>query len=403
MGNLSEIFRICFSINSLITGIVTLGFITLITYFAFTLEKKINVTSPYLEKIIVNVSEMALLIIALLLVQRVFGSLTGGQMVELGGLYANAELTLLFYCLFVFNNRLIVLLNLALPFIYHPSFVMERLQGPEMPLFVISYLILFVVITFLYDHKGVLLVSNYKYLIAQVLFGICWWVIIWIDYNFPIPDIIGIFIVFELYMLVARIIEQKMTTYLHAYDDLNKKVNYDVLTGVRNRANFNKLSHEAFERHLNNLDRPVSLIMFDIDHFKKFNDHYGHEIGDEVLRHVAHIVERELHVDKSDSNLFRYGGEEFVILVNGVESEYCTTIINAINQTLKEMPLFIQDKQLSVTLCFGVTMFRVGDQSFAEALKRADNYLYESKNKGRNRMTIEGKTQNYTAQPIIHI
>lgn len=403
MGNLSEILRICLSTNSLVTGIVTVGLITIITYFAFTLEKKISTSSPFMEKTVVHASEIIALLVAGLIVEQVFESLTGGSIVELGGLYANAELTLLFYGLFIFNNRLIVLLNIALPFIYHPSFDIERMTGPYSSLFFISYVVLIVVIDFLYDHKDALIVSNYKYLLAQLLFGICWWIIIWIDYRFPVPDIIGMLIVFEIYMLVVRIIEQKMSTYMHAYDTLEVKANYDALTGVRNRANLNKISKEDFERYHKNLKEPFTVIMFDIDHFKKFNDHYGHEIGDEVLRHVSHIVERELHVDGSKGRLFRYGGEEFIILLRDIDSQHCPKIINSINQTLIEMPLFMQDSQLDVTLCFGVTTLRSSDETFEDMFKRVDGYLYESKNNGRNKMTIEGKVQEYSKSKIIAV
>ena len=275
MGNLNEIIKICFSTNALITGIVTIGLITLITYFAFVLEKKISVASPYFEKVIITFTEMFLLLLAVLVVEQVFESLTGGSEIELGGLYANAELTLLFYGLFIFNNRLIVLLNIALPFMFHPTFDIARLQGPYGSLFIVAYIILIVVIDFLYDHKDALIVSNYKYLVAQVIFGVCWWTFIWIDYRFPIPDIIGMLIVFEIYMFVVRLIEQRMSKYLHAYDKLAFKINYDALTGVRNRSNLNKLSKEAYEKYSHDLTQPLTVIMFDIDHFKKFNDHYG--------------------------------------------------------------------------------------------------------------------------------
>lgn len=403
VGNLNEILRICFSTNALVTGIVTIGLITIITYFAFTLEKKVSSSSPFLEKTLVHIAEMGVLLVAVLLVEQVFESLTGGSAVELGGLYANAELTLLFYCLFVFNNRLIVLMNIALPFVYHPSFDIQRMTGPYWPLFIGAYVLLIIVIDFLYSHKDALIVSSYKYLISQLLFGICWWIIIWIDYHFPIVDIVGMLILFEIYMLIVRIIEQKMSTYMHAFDTLELKVNYDALTGVRNRANLNKLSKESFDKNSSNLKYPLTTIMFDIDHFKKFNDHYGHEIGDEVLRHVSHIVERELHMDGSKGKLFRYGGEEFIILIEGIDSQHCTTIINSINQTLIEMPLFMQDSRLDVTLCFGVTTLRSEDKSFEDIFKRVDGYLYDSKKNGRNKMTVEGKVQNYSKQQIANI
>jgi len=400
MGNLSEIVRVCLSTNALVTGIVTIGLITIITYIAFMLERKISESSPFVKKVSVNVSEMFLLLLVMFIIEKVFESLTGGTEVELGGLFANAELTILFYCLFVFNNRLIVLMNILLPFLYHPSLNIARITGTYWWLFVATYIILIVVIDYLYGHKNALIVSNYKYWLSQIMFGVCWWIIMWIDNRFPLPDMIGMLILFEVYMLVVRVIEQKMSTYMHAYTDLEQKVNYDALTGVRNRANLNKLSKEAYDKYITS-DEPLTVIMFDIDRFKSFNDHYGHDLGDEVLRHVSHIVERELHIDGSKGQLFRYGGEEFIILMRKIDSYQCENIINGINKTLNEMPLYYQDNELSVTLCFGVTTLKREDKSFDEVFKRVDSYLYESKNNGRNKMTIEGKIYEYDRNAVL--
>ncbi len=400
MGNLSEIVRVCLSTNALVTGIVTIGLITIITYIAFMLERKISESSPFVKKVSVNVSEMFLLLLVMFIIEKVFESLTGGTEVELGGLFANAELTILFYCLFVFNNRLIVLMNILLPFLYHPSLNIARITGTYWWLFVATYIILIVVIDYLYGHKNALIVSNYKYWLSQIMFGVCWWIIMWIDNRFPLPDMIGMLILFEVYMLVVRVIEQKMSTYMHAYTDLEQKVNYDALTGVRNRANLNKLSKEAYDKYITS-DEPLTVIMFDIDRFKSFNDHYGHDLGDEVLRHVSHIVERELHIDGSKGQLFRYGGEEFIILMRKIDSDQCENIINGINKTLNEMPLYYQDNELSVTLCFGVTTLKREDKSFDEVFKRVDSYLYESKNNGRNKMTIEGKIYEYDRNAVL--
>jgi len=396
LGNLAEILRICFSTNALMTGFVTIGLITIITYIAFMLERKVSDGSSFLKKSIVNVSEIVLLAVTILIITLVFQGLTNGTKVELGGLLANAELTVLFYCLFIFNNRLIVLLNVLLPFIYNPTADISRMIGPNWWLFLIVYIALIIVIDYLFGHKDVLIVSNYRYLLAQVLFGVCWWTILWIDYRFPVADIIGMLILFEIYMFIVRVIEQKMSIYMHSYTDLQIKVNYDALTGVRNRGNLNKLAKEVYDE-FSNSSKTLTVVMFDIDRFKNFNDRYGHEIGDEVLRHVAHLVERELHLDGSKGQLFRYGGEEFIILLRDKNLEDAKNIVNQINKALKDIPLFIQDSRLDVTLSFGITVLKKEDRSFNDVFKRVDDYLYESKNSGRNKMTIEGKVLNYEA------
>ncbi|CAJ1182307.1 hypothetical protein FD33_GL002375 [Companilactobacillus paralimentarius DSM 13238 = JCM 10415] len=82
---------------------------------------------------------------------------------------------------------------------------------------------------------------------------------------------------------------------LNGYDTLKKAVNYDELTGIRNRSSLDKNSKEIYEQYSHEDNVPLSMAMFDIDHFKLFNDQYGHSTGDEVLRHVSHTMERELY------------------------------------------------------------------------------------------------------------
>jgi len=84
-----------------------------------------------------------------------------------------------------------------------------------------------------------------------------------------------------------------------------------------------------------------------------------------------------------------------------IDSDQCENIINGINKTLNEMPLYYQDNELSVTLCFGVTTLKREDKSFDEVFKRVDSYLYESKNNGRNKMKIEGKIYEYDRNAVL--
>lgn len=395
---LSEIIRICLSTNALVTGIVTVGLITIITYIALTFEKEINFSSAVMNKLAIGILEIAVLGAASFVIIKVFESLTVGSRIEIGSLFINAELALFLYAMFIFSNRLIVVLNIALPLLYYLISDSQHHHEIMWPLFIGAYLILVIVTEYLYSHKDELLIYDYKYIIGQLLFGICWWCLLWIEYRLPVANVIGMVILFELYMFIARIIELKMQNYFYTFNRLKKKVNYDALTGVRNRANFNKFSKEVYEKHRKDLWKPLTVIIFDIDGFKNFNDHYGHDIGDQVLRYVSHLIERELHLDSDGGKLFRYGGEEFLIIIEGISSKKSIKLVHAINQTLQNVPLFTQDMSLNITLSYGVTTLRPTDKSFSDVFKRADRYLYESKNHGRNSMTVEGKTQSNNAK-----
>ncbi|CAJ1183154.1 hypothetical protein CPEBRM1_ABPJDJAI_00599 [Companilactobacillus paralimentarius] len=89
--------------------------------------------------------------------------------------------------------------------------------------------------------------------------------------------------------------------------------------------------------------------------------------------------------------------------MRNTDTQKAQEIANRINQTLIGMPLFIQETQLDVTLCFGVTMLRETDNSFEDIFKRVDKYLYQAKNNRRDEMTIEGKIFQYEKVPIIKI
>lgn len=391
---LGEIIRICLSTNALVTGIVTVGLITIITYIALTFEKDIEMSSDWANKLASGLSEVVLLFAASFVVIKVFESLTVGSRIELGSLFINAELTLFFYFMFIFNNRLIVILNIGLPLLYHLVSDSQQHHQIVWSLFIGAYVLLAVVTEYLYTHKDELYIFDYRYIVGQILFGICWWCLLWIDFRWPLANIIGMLILFEVYMFIARIIEIKMENYFYTFNRLKKKVNYDALTGVRNRANLNKFSKAVYDEHCKDLWKPLTVIIFDIDGFKNFNDHYGHDIGDQVLRYVSHLVERELHLDNDGGKLFRYGGEEFLIIIEGVNGDESVKLVKSINKTLRNVPLFTQDMSLNITLSFGVTTLRSTDKSFSDVFKRADRYLYQSKNSGRNSFTVEGRTRS---------
>ncbi|MFY3790382.1 GGDEF domain-containing protein [Ureibacillus sp. MALMAid1270] len=124
----------------------------------------------------------------------------------------------------------------------------------------------------------------------------------------------------------------------------------------------------------------------DIDHFKKVNDTYGHNIGDQVLVHVATVFQTYL----DEEVLFaRYGGEEFVIALNGQTIAQGEALAKQLGQYLSEQPFNNAEVNINVTVSFGVAeRTKDEDETLYQLLNKADNALYSSKGAGRNRVTV---------------
>ncbi|WP_457640738.1 GGDEF domain-containing protein [Persephonella sp.] len=155
----------------------------------------------------------------------------------------------------------------------------------------------------------------------------------------------------------------------------------DPLTGIYNKSKFNQLLQLELERS-KRYGRPLSLILFDIDYFKKINDTYGHQAGDYVLKTLAQIVSSNI---RATDYFARWGGEEFVILAPETDIEGAQILAEKIRKTIEEYPF---DTVGKVTSSFGVTEASLKDtpDSF---VKRADVALYKAKDRGRNRVEIE--------------
>ncbi|HIP52921.1 MAG TPA: diguanylate cyclase [Chromatiales bacterium] len=161
----------------------------------------------------------------------------------------------------------------------------------------------------------------------------------------------------------------------------------DPLTGLYNR----KMLAESLEEqvafaHANGT--PLSVLMLDIDHFKRFNDEYGHQIGDEVIRRVAAAMKK--HIRGTDTAA-RYGGEEFVVLLPETHLEGATTVARTVHSAVAKLSLIkkaTQEKLPGITVSVGIGLLRNEEQGEA-LIERADQALYRAKRTGRNRIVTE--------------
>jgi diguanylate cyclase (GGDEF)-like protein len=155
----------------------------------------------------------------------------------------------------------------------------------------------------------------------------------------------------------------------------------DPLTGVNNRASMDAyLKHQTLvtERHKN----PLSLIMIDVDLFKSINDTFGHVVGDVVLRAVANAI---VQCTRDSDVVFRYGGEEFVVILTNTEGAGADFLAERIRQSIAALDIEALSNHTSITVSAGVAQFRDGDSPVG-LLSRADEMLYAAKQRGRNRV-----------------
>ncbi len=158
----------------------------------------------------------------------------------------------------------------------------------------------------------------------------------------------------------------------------------DALTGLLTRTSLTSIiSRELAIASSSNY--PVSLIVLDIDHFKRINDNHGHNAGDEVLSKVADILHESI---RATDFAFRYGGEEFLLVLKGASEKICAAQAETMRREIERTVFCFDDHEVTVTASFGIATFRRPfNSSFADMFKLADDRLYHSKRNGRNRIT----------------
>jgi diguanylate cyclase (GGDEF)-like protein len=165
---------------------------------------------------------------------------------------------------------------------------------------------------------------------------------------------------------------------------LRRQSRSDRLTGLPNRSFFDERVQAELSR-ARRYGEPVSLAMIDIDHFKKFNDTWGHAAGDVALRAVSAAI---LASVRQSDLLVRYGGEEFVVLLPGMTAEAAMERVEDMRLTVEQLPLSIPRREDStkVTISIGLAVYGTDGTQAEDLLDRADARLFEAKAAGRNRL-----------------
>lgn len=158
----------------------------------------------------------------------------------------------------------------------------------------------------------------------------------------------------------------------------------DPLTGLSNRRRVMEFAHYEVVRR-KRADTPLCIVMADIDHFKGFNDCYGHETGDRVLQMVADVWRATL---REQDTIARWGGEEFMVVMPGADLESARMVADRLREAVAATPVDADGRSLTVCMTFGVSQYRPFE-SIEACIARADSALYVGKSQGRNRVVTE--------------
>lgn len=169
------------------------------------------------------------------------------------------------------------------------------------------------------------------------------------------------------------------------FDNIKYLATHDELTGILSRAEAIRLGEkELLEVKRNN--KEISVLLFDIDHFKKINDTYGHVRGDHVIQAICDLIN-----ETSGDNIFgRYGGEEFLIILKNKNKDKALEFAEKIRKLVEDLEIKkdINDLPIRATISIGVYQFSMDDKNVYEGIKRADAALYNAKRSGRNRVMV---------------
>lgn len=158
---------------------------------------------------------------------------------------------------------------------------------------------------------------------------------------------------------------------------------HDPLTELPNREAYNERARAEVSRW-QRYQRPLTIAIIDIDHFKNINDSFGHQAGDRVIKVIGRSIAKRLR----EVDFFcRYGGEEFVALMPETSVETALVVVNEIREAIAKSAFNYKNQSLSISISVGLTEFAAGDD-LASAFERADKALYRAKTQGRNRCEV---------------
>lgn len=200
----------------------------------------------------------------------------------------------------------------------------------------------------------------------------------------PLSDIVGK--VTQICMIIYDVTDVALNK--QAFQDANTKLEHlshtDSLTQLHNQGFWRECCAAEYKRHTRT-QQASSMIMLDIDHFKKVNDNYGHPFGDEVIREVANCLRKNM---RETDIAGRYGGEEFTLILVDTDLENAKFVAERIRKSVEEFDFHYQGKLVKVTISLGISHITGNIRDYRSWIKTADLGLYIAKDSGRNQVGI---------------
>lgn len=226
----------------------------------------------------------------------------------------------------------------------------------------------------------------HAYILPGIIYGSLLWLCMKIKFGFSWTTYwqeLSYLVIFEILLFsYVSMVLRNSNLKLH----LLEFANHDALTKVENYAAYTKEIKYLFEDSTKN-NLHLSMMMFDIDHFKEVNDTYGHLAGDKVLQHVADVVQTVIDANDSNVKFYRTGGEEFNVLFPGYDLDSTKSIVKEIFAALNHLDVQINGQDIRISISVGVSMIDQQDSEPNDFYTRVDDNLYHSKRNGRMQIT----------------
>ena len=172
-------------------------------------------------------------------------------------------------------------------------------------------------------------------------------------------------------------------------EEMEKLATTDGMTGIYNRRHFLALADHEWDRAWR-YGRPLSFLMIDIDFFKSINDRFGHQVGDEIIVHLAEMART---CKRNTDVLARIGGEEFALLLPETDAHQAMTLAERLRAEVANHPLTVNSAEVPATVSIGIAAADRTMTGIADLMRAADHALYEAKRTGRNRVSVNSIEQ----------
>jgi diguanylate cyclase (GGDEF)-like protein len=254
-------------------------------------------------------------------------------------------------------------------------------------------MVLFVATTFLIYKKKKFLIDHFSYYLPTIiLYSFSWHLMFLSLGSYSLATICYKAIKFIVIMTAIHFVNVYIRKNVAHYLKIEDEINNDFLTQIYNRNAFETDFLELFSKEST---MQMNFAMLDIDHFKVFNDHYGHLIGDKVLREVSQLSKNLLIQQGGYGKIYRVGGEEFGIIYQNISKTQAVESLVAICEAISEHKILSGKQALTVTVSAGLSTQLPKDLAIRDLYNRVDNYLYHSKEHGRKIITFEGELLEY--------